>query len=194
MSLRRFSSVVVSIALAASSLVAQAPAPRKSPELSITKPSGDDLLLSSFKGKVVVMEFMFIASSHCLQLAQMLNKLQADLGPRGFQAVAVAFGPNSDIAMVGHVVERMHLTFPVGESTSDNVDAYLGRQGTEQLKIPQLIVIDRKGFIRATTGTGNPTLEDEALIHVILEPLLKEPAPSGNAAHATPAPKKNGQS
>jgi peroxiredoxin len=194
MSLRRFSSVLVSIALAASSLVAQAPAPRKSPELSITKPSGDDLLLSSFKGKVVVMEFMFIASSHCLQLAQMLNKLQADLGPRGFQAVAVAFGPNSDVAMVGHVVERMHLTYPVGESTSDNVDAYLGRQGTEQLKIPQLIVIDRKGFIRATTGTGNPTLEDEALIRVILEPLLKEPAPSGNAEHATPAAKKSGQS
>ena len=137
---------------------------------------------------------MFVASSHCLQLAEMLNKLQADLGPRGFQAVAVAFGPNSDIAMVGHVVDRIHLTYPVGDTTSENVDAYLGRQGTEKLKIPQMIVIDRKGFIRATTGTGNPTLEDEALIRVILEPLLKEPPPSANTAHATPAPKKNGQS
>src|SRR5450755_4207870 len=159
MSLRRFSSVVVSIALAASSLLAQAPAPRKSPELSITKPSGDDLLLSSFKGKVVVMEFMFVASSHCLQLAEMLNKLQADLGPRGFQAVDVEFGPNSDIAMVGHVVERLHLTYPVGKISSENVDAYLGRQVSEQLKITQFIVISRKFFIRSTTGTGNPTLE-----------------------------------
>ena len=194
MSLQRFSSVLVSIALAASSLVAQAPAPRKSPELSITKPSGDDLLLSSFKGKVVVMEFMFIGSEHCLKLAEMLNKLQADLGPRGFQALAVAFGPHSDQAMVSHVVDRLHLSYPVGDSTSDNVDAYLGRQGTEQLKIPQMIVIDRKGFIRATTGTGNPTLEDGALIRVILEPLLKEPPPSANATHATPAPKKSGQS
>src|SRR5580704_18985584 len=103
MSLRRLSSILVSITLAASSLLAQAPALRKSPELSITKPSGDDLLLSSFKGKVVVVEFLFIGSSHCLQLAEMLNKLQADLGSRGFQAVAVAFGPNSDQAMVGHV-------------------------------------------------------------------------------------------
>ena len=84
MSLRRQSSIIVSITLAATSLLAQAPAPRKSPELSIAKPSGNDLLLSSFKGKVVVMEFMFIASSHCLQLAEMLNKLQADLGSRGF--------------------------------------------------------------------------------------------------------------
>ena len=114
MSLQRFSSVLVSIALAASSLVAQAPAPRKSPELSITKPSGDDLLLSSFKGKVVVMEFMFIGSEHCLKLAEMLNKLQADLGPRGFQALAVAFGPHSDQAMVSHVVVY---TFPIPLAT-----------------------------------------------------------------------------
>jgi hypothetical protein len=194
MSLRRLSSILVSITLAASSLLAQAPALRKSPELSITKPSGDDLLLSSFKGKVVVVEFMFVASSHCLQLAEMLNKLQADLGPRGFQAVAVAFGPNSDIAMLGHVAERIHLTYPVGDTTSENVDAYLGRQGSDKLKIPQMIVIDRKGFIRSTTGTGNPTLENEALLRVVLEPLLKEPAPSGNVAHPPPAAKKNGQS
>jgi peroxiredoxin len=178
------------MALATTSLVAQAPVLRKSPELSIAKPSGDDLLLSSFKGKVVVVEFLFIGSSHCLQLAEMLNKLQADLGSRGFQAVGVAFGPHSDQAMVGHLVERLHLTYPVGGSTSENVDAYLGRQGTEKLKIPQLIVIDRKGMIRAATGTANPTLEDETLLRVVLEPLLKEPAPSGNAAHSAPAAKK----
>ena len=193
MSLRRFSSILVSIALAASPLVAQAPAVRKSPELSITKPSGDDLLLSSFKGKVVVVEFLFLGSSHCLQLAEMLNRLQADLGSLGFQAVGVAFGPHSDIAMVGHVAERLHLTYPFGDSTSENVDAYLGRQGAEKLKIPQMIVIDRKGMIRATTGTGNPTLEDEALIRVVLEPLLKEPSP-GSAIHSAPTTKKNGQS
>lgn len=194
MSLQKLSSILVSMTLAASSLLAQAPALRKSPELSITQPSGDGLLLSSFKGKVVVVEFMFIASSHCLELAEMLNKLQADLGPRGFQAVAVAFGPNSDIAMVGHVVERLHLTYPIGDSTSEDVDAYLGRQGTEKLKIPQMIVIDRKGMIRSSTGTANPTLEDEALLRVVLEPLLKEPPPSGSATHSAPATKKNGQS
>jgi peroxiredoxin len=194
MTLRRFISAIVSTTLAACSLLAQTPAPRKSPEFSIDKSSGDEVLLSSLKGKVVVIEFMFIGSAHCLDLAGMLNKLQADLGPRGFQAIAVAFGQHADQAMVGHVEERLHLSYPLAYSTAADVDAYLGRQGTEKLKIPQMIVIDRKGFIRATTSTGNPTLEDEALIRVILEPLLKEPAPSGNAAHATPAAKKSGQS
>jgi peroxiredoxin len=195
MSVRNLVSILGSITLAASSLLAQAPLPRKSPELSITKPSGEALLLSSFKGKVVVVEFLFIGSSHCLQLAEMLNRVQADLGSRGFQAVGVAFGPHSDLAMVGHVAERLHLTYPVGDSTSDDLDVFLGRQGSSQLKIPQLIVIDRKGIIRSATGTGNPTLEDESLLRVVLEPLLKEaPPPSGNATHSAPMTKKNGQS
>jgi peroxiredoxin len=190
MSVRSFLSILVFITLTASSLVAQAPLPRKSPELSITRPSGDDLLLSSFRGKVVVVEFLFIGSSRCLQLAEMLNKLQADLGSRGFQAVGVAFGPHSDQAIVGHVAERLQLTYPLGYANSESVDAYLGRQGTEKLKIPQLLVIDRKGIIRSATGTANPTLEDETLLRVVLEPLLKEAPPSGNPAHSAPATKK----
>jgi peroxiredoxin len=194
MSVRRLISLISSVALAASSLLAQAPAVRKSPEFSIDKSSGEQVLLSSFKGKVVVMEFMFIGSSHCLELAEMLNKLQADLSPRGFQAIAVAFGQHADQAMVGHVEERLHLSYPLAYASPADVDAYLGRQGSEQLKIPQIIVIDRKGMIRASTGTGNPTLEDETLIRVILDPLLKEAPPSRSATHSTPAAKKNGQS
>src|ERR1700733_8837429 len=113
MSLRSFSSILVSTTLVACSLLAQTPAPRKSPEFSIDKSSGDAVLLSSLKGKVVVMEFMFIGSSHCLELAEMLNKLQAAFSPRGFQAIAVAFGQHADQAMVGHVEERLHLSYPL---------------------------------------------------------------------------------
>ena len=187
MSVRRLISVIACLALTACSLVAQAPLPRKSPEFSIDQSSGEQILLSSLKGKVVVMEFMFVGSAHCLHIAEMLNKLQSDLGSRGFQAIAVAFGPHADQAMVGHVAERLQLTYPLGYAKSESVDAYLGRQGTEKLKIPQLIVIDRKGMIRSATGTANPTLEDETLLRVVLEPLLKESPPSGNAAHSAPA-------
>lgn len=194
MSARNLVTILASITLASSSLLAQAPVLRKSPEFSIKKSSGEEVLLSSFKGKVVVMEFLFIGSSHCLELAEMLNKLQADLGPRGFQAIAVAFGQHADQAMVGHVEERLHLSYPLAYSTPGDVDVYLGRQGAEKLKIPQLIVIDRKGMIRSATGTANPTLEDETLLRVVLEPLLKEAPPSGNATHSAPAAKKNGQS
>jgi peroxiredoxin len=175
MSVRKLVSILSLVMLAASSLPAQAPVPRKSPEFTIAKPSGEQILLSSFKGQVVVIEFLFVGSAHCIQLTQMLDRLQGDLGSRGFQAVAIAFGQHSDQAMVGHVADHLKLGYPLGYSTSDQVDSFLGRQGSEKIKIPQMIVIDRKGVIRAATGGGADTrLEDEAALRTLVDPLLKE--------------------
>jgi peroxiredoxin len=187
---RSLASVLLSVALAASSSLVQAPALRKSPELAITEPSGEQVLLSSFKGKVVVLELMFVNSPHCVRLAQMLSELQGNLGPAGFQAVAVAFGPHADQALVGHVSERLQLTYPMGSATSESVDSYLGRTGSEVLKIPQMVVVDRKGMIRATSGaTGNPALENEPSLRDFVDRLLKEKVSSGNGAPAPAATK-----
>jgi peroxiredoxin len=173
MSLPKLVSVLALMMLATSSLPAQVP--RKSAEFTIAKPSGEQILLSSFKGKVVVIEFLFVNSPHCIQLAQMLDRLQGDLGSRGFQAVAVAFGQRSDQAMVGHVADRLKLNYPLAYSTAADVDAYLDRKGSEKLKIPQMVVIDRKGVIRAATGGGADTrLEDEAALRTLVDSLLNE--------------------
>jgi peroxiredoxin len=163
-------------AIGASSLSAQFQLPRKAPEFTITKPSGEQMLLSSFKGKVVVMEFMFIGSPKCIRLAQMLDALERDLGSRGYQSVAIAFGPHVDQALVGHVADHLALPYPIGfTTTSSEVDAFLGREGSEKLKIPQMVVIDRKGVIRAATGDGADTrMEDEAALRTLVSSLLDE--------------------
>jgi hypothetical protein len=70
-----------SLALPPSSL------PRKSPELTINEPGGKTTMLSSFKGKVVVIEFLFLGSQHCMRVAMTMNKLYSELGSRGFQPV-----------------------------------------------------------------------------------------------------------
>ena len=62
---------------------------RKSPEFTFADSSGKTTLLSSFKGKVVVMEFLFIKSPHCMRVAATLNKLNSELGASGFQAVGI---------------------------------------------------------------------------------------------------------
>ena len=190
MNLRILTGLLSFAILVASSSLAQAPAPRKSPELAITQPSGEQLLLSSFRGKVVVMEIMFVNSPHCVQLAKMLSELQSSMGSQGFQAVAVAFGPHSDQALVGHVAERLQLPYPMGSATSESVDSYLGRAGSAMLKIPQMVVIDRKGFIRATSGTGDPALENESSLRASIDTLLKEKTPAGESAQATPRSNK----
>jgi hypothetical protein len=142
----------------------------------------------------VVLELMFVNSAHCIRLAQMLSELQGSLGPRGFQAVAVAFGAHSDQALVGHVAERLQLPYPMGSSTPQDVDAYLGRTGSEVLKIPQIVVIDRQGFIRASSGSkGDSSLEDEISLRALLDPLLNEKVSSASGARATPDNKKVAQ-
>jgi peroxiredoxin len=180
MSTGKIASPFACITIAAASLLAQVQLPRKAPEFTITKPSGEQILLSSFKGKVVVMELMFIGSPKCIRLAQMLDVLQRDLGSRGYQSVAIAFGPHVDQALVGHVADHMALAYPLGfTTTSSDVDAFLGREGGEKLKIPQMIVIDRKGVIRAATGDGADTrMEDETALRTLVNSLLDETASS----------------
>ncbi|HEY6251993.1 MAG TPA: TlpA disulfide reductase family protein [Candidatus Angelobacter sp.] len=160
-----------------------APLPRKSPEFAISEPSGRTTMLSSFKGKVVVLEFLFVKSQHCVHVAQTLNKLNREFGPRGFQAVGIAFdAPDPEKTgglLLPAMVDNLKLTFPVGYTTAAAVDSYLGRTGRELLAIPQIVVIDRAGVIRAATGDHpNPSLEDENSLRGLLEDLLKEKPPS----------------
>jgi peroxiredoxin len=116
---------------------------------------------------------LFVRSPHCLQLAQMLNKLNNELGGRGFQPLAVAFGPGADPGVLAGLVGHLKLTYPVGVTTSDKVDAYLGRTGKEILKIPQMVIVDRTGMIRAASGThGDPALESESMLRPLIETLL----------------------
>ena len=155
---------------------------RKSPDFTIADPSGKTTLLSSFKGKVVVMEFLFVKSPHCMRVAATLNKLNGELGASGFQAVGIVFDPPNTAEtgdqFIPLVVDSLKLTYPLGYASKEAVDSYLGRSGNEILNIPQVVVIDRAGMIRATSGgrSGDPALEDENSLRNLIEGLLNEGA------------------
>lgn len=180
-------SAVFFLVVAASSLAAPStPVPRKSPEFTIDEPSGKTTMLSSFKGKVVVIEFLFLKSPHCMRVAQTLNKLQKELGTQGFQAVAIAFpapGSDANAPMVNSTVNYFQLTYPFGYTDVESVDRYLGRNKDEILNIPQVVVIDRAGMIRAQSGgrPGDRKLENEDSLRTLLEGLLKERATAASA-------------
>lgn len=171
------------LALAASALPTTV-VPRRSPEFTIVQASGKETALSSFKGKVVVIEFFFLRSARCLRVAQTLNRLYTDLGPRGFQPIGIVFGPGADVQRVTYFAEDFKLTYPLGYSRPDKVDAYLARGPKEILNIPQVVVIDRAGVIRARSGGkgGDPALENENSLRTLIETLLAE--------KASPAPPK----
>ena len=186
--MQKFIAPTLVFLLAISTLAVPAgPVPRKAPELSFFDPSGKAILLSSFKGKVVAVEFFFVRSMHCVRVAQTLNKLNDELGPRGFQAVAVAFSaPHSeaDAATVDIFVQSSRLAFPVGYADKEDVDRFLSRGQGDILNIPQVIIIDRAGMIRAQSGNrpGDPALEDIDALRARLDALLKQKAPTTSPA------------
>src|SRR5262249_23501235 len=174
--------VLAFLMLVATPAAPSSPLPRKSPEFTIHQPSGKQIMLSSLKGKVVVLEFLFIQSEHCLRVARTLNSLNNELGARGFQPVGIVFDPpnirTSGESLVPAIVDSLKLTYPVGYAAKTDVDAYLGRTAKEVLNIPQVVVIDRAGMIRAQSGgrPGDPKLENEDSLRSLLDSLLKEPA------------------
>src|SRR5262252_4025748 len=151
--------ILVFLMMVSTPAAPSSPLPRKSPDFAIHQPSGKQILLSSLKGKVVVLEFLFIQSQHCMRVAKTLNSLNNELGPRGFQAVGIIFDPpnvrTSGESVIQEVVDNLKLTYPLGYAAKTDVDTYLGRTGTDVLSIPQVVVIDRAGMIRAQSG-GKP--------------------------------------
>jgi peroxiredoxin len=181
MKIRKTVALALLVLSMTASAVPSASVPRQSPDFTIHEASGKQIQLSSFKDKVVMIEFLFLRSPKCLDLTLTMNKLNAELGGRGFQPVAIAFSaPQSEAnqALVANLVDSLKLTYPVGYTNKEEVDRYLSREQRDMLRIPQVVIIDRAGTIRAQTGVDNLNLENEAYLRTMIDGLLKEGAPA----------------
>jgi thiol-disulfide isomerase/thioredoxin len=153
--------------------------PRKSPEFAAQTPAGGQLLLSQYKGKVIVLEFAFTTCSHCQASARLLTQLYKEYGPKGFQPLAVAFNDMAGM-LVPDFVKQNGVTFPVGFSLRDPVLNYLQLSPDARLSVPQIVIIDRKGMIRQQSLVANDDkTATEANLRNMIETLLKEPAAAG---------------
>src|SRR5262249_56899611 len=107
----------------------------------------------------------------------------------GLRAVGVAFDNGIAGAAVRSLVQLLNIHYPVGYTTSDEVDRYLGRAMIERIQVPQLVVIDRAGIIRAQSrATGEANLIDEDYLRHLIRALLDESATTGKTeAPAAPS-------
>ena len=134
------------------------------------------MLLSQLRGKVVLVEFLHTTCPHCQQSAAIIERLYKEFGPRGFEAVGVAFNDNA-AQLVPDFVRQLGLTFPVGVAPRETVIDYLQHPMTVPLYVPQMIFVDRKGMIRAQHGGDDEFLKNlEPNLRTQLDELLKEPA------------------
>jgi len=169
------------VALSASAF-ATPPVPRKSPEFTITDPSGKPMLLSSLKGKIVVLPFMFTTCPHCQREAQMLTTLQKEFAGRGVVMVGTVFN-EANGAMAAQFVKEFNVGFPVGYATREQVISYLGLSVMDRWVVPQVAILDKQGNIVAqSAATGTPELQDEAYLRNFLDKLTKGSATTSTGA------------
>jgi len=162
---------------------------KKAPEYEINMPNGKNLLLSSFKGKVVCLEFLSTTCPHCQHAAQTYTKLANELGP-GMQALGIAINDPSGV-LVKDFIRDYKVGYPVGYTQSEKVTHYLEIDPMKRWVVPQVVIIDRKGVVRyQTPWSGDEKVQDENFMRTTLKALLAEPSVAGNVkkAPAKPAP------
>jgi peroxiredoxin len=180
---------VAALSLLAPSLFA-ATVPRPAPELVFRLTSGQAAKLSQWRGKVILLEFLLTTCSHCQRTSQTMNKLQAEYASRGVQAVGVAINDENGSLTAGYVKEY-GLTYPVGWAKHQVAVDFLQHPVMVSMMMPQLVVIDRKGMIRAQYAGTDPFFEkEEAGIRKWIDSLLKESGRSRTPAAGKTAPKQ----
>ncbi len=174
-------SLILCSALAAlgASAYAASPVPRPAQQLEIADGSGKHLL-SSYKGKVVVVQFLLTTCPHCQKFSQLLTKLQNEYGPRGFQALGAAVNEATP-DMAKQYAAQYAPNFPVGPLDHNFVYSFMAMSIMERPGFPQIAVVDRKGQVREQTSSANEAqaLQDETHLRGLIEKLLAEGSNSG---------------
>jgi peroxiredoxin len=152
--------------------------PRHTPEFVI-RGSGGEALLSQFRGKVVLLAFIFTSCPHCQHTVGIMSDIQKEYGSRGFQPLGAAFNEGAGQLLSGFLTQ-FHPAFPVGYAARPTVLEYLQVASNVPLSVPILVFIDKKGTIRSQhMGSDDPFFTDqEKSIRAELEALLKEPGPA----------------
>ena len=177
---RTFVGLGAGAALGSLELMGEIKTPKPAPELVITLNGGEQMLLSKFKGKVVVLEFLLTTCPHCQVCSATMQKLYAEMGDK-FQPLGAAINPKNMTEarmLIPQYVASFGLKFPVGWTKNEMAYQWLGAENSPgPLYFPQLAFIDRRGVIRHHFPGGHDFFkEEEANMRKTITALVNEGA------------------
>jgi len=204
MQMRKIFSLIPMAALAATALFAQAPAPkppsvtpRPAGEFVLNMADGSKKLLSSYRGKEVVMAFMYTTCPHCQHTSGILQKIQAEYAGKGVQILGVVIDPGAKEGIPGFL-KITGATFPIGYSTPELAMKFL-HGPADGWYVPMLAFIDATGTVRSQyivldpgdapskwleDQDADPKKGDRGNIRKEIDKYLKAAAPAKPAAPA----------
>lgn len=152
---------------------ASLPVPRKASEFVIQTTEGKQVLLSSYRGKTVVLALMFTTCPHCQKTAGLLSAVQKEYANRGVQVLGATFDSGAAFR-VAQFNQIFGVTFPCGSSSEGAVRTFLGLGKDEPYFVPILVFIDKTGTLRSQyIGDEKFLGNQEVNIRAELDKLIK---------------------
>jgi peroxiredoxin len=169
-----FMAVAGSLVAGTAPTTAKAPSvPRKAAEFVFRNADGPQKLLSMYKGKTIVVAFMFTTCPHCQKTAQLLAEVQREYAARGVQILGAVFDKDA-ATRVQQFSKSLGLNFPVGYSEQAPVLDFLQLPPNDPYFVPILVFIDRHGSVRSQyVGDETFLSHQEVNIRAEIDKLLK---------------------
>jgi thiol-disulfide isomerase/thioredoxin len=118
------------------------------PDFEVPKLDGSSFKLSSYKGKVLVLDFWATWCPPCRDGIPQLVRIDKELRDKGVEIVGLHIDDQgrSSPQAIRNFVKQFGINYTVGMANSDMFIAYLGEKETA---IPQTLVFDRNGKVIA---------------------------------------------
>jgi cytochrome c biogenesis protein CcmG, thiol:disulfide interchange protein DsbE len=134
------------------------------PDFTLPTPDGRDLQLSSYRGKVVLLDFWATWCDPCREEIPHFVELQQKYGNRGLQIIGVSMDDSPE--PVRPFYQRFHMNYPVVMGTAKTGELYGGILG-----LPISFLIGRDGRIYAKhIGATDASVFEREIKHLIETP------------------------
>ncbi len=134
------------------------------PELSLTDLNGKALNTSSYKGKVLLVNFWAAWCTSCAEEVPQFMALQKKYQQQGLQVLG--FSVDDDAQQLRDFYRKYQMNYPVAPSNLTIAEAFGGIFG-----LPTTIVVDREGTIRARySGSVNFPAVEQELVTLLRKP------------------------
>jgi thiol-disulfide isomerase/thioredoxin len=115
---------------------------REAPDFTLPRVDGGQLRLSSYRGKIVLLDFWATWCVPCREATPHFVELQRKYGDRGLQIIGISMDDSPD--PVRTYYQQFGINYPVAMGTADVGAAYGGVLG-----LPIAFLVDREGRIYA---------------------------------------------